>query len=62
MDENYRQQRVANRYMIYYYVVDPNALIYLIELRHTSQKPLKPDTLKKYKREVEKQVSEEENS
>ncbi len=58
LEENYRKQRAGN-YMIYYYVVDPKSLIYIIELRHTSQKPLQPSTLKKYKREVDKQEAQE---
>jgi hypothetical protein len=52
LGENFRQYRIG-KYMFSYYVVDPKALILVIELRHTSQKPLVPATLRKYKREME---------
>lgn len=55
LDENYRKGRVGKNYTIYYYVVDPARLIYVIELRHSKQKPLQPGTLVKYKNETQNQ-------
>jgi plasmid stabilization system protein ParE len=52
MGYNWRQRRVGTHYIIYYYVTDDGAKIYLIELRHTSQRPLKPSTIRKYKGEI----------
>jgi hypothetical protein len=53
MSKNYRQRRVAESYLLYYYVNDPGTEVYLIDLRHVSQRPLKPSTLRKYKGEIE---------
>ena len=52
MGYNWRQRRVGNSYIIYYYVTGDGAKIYFIELRHTSQRPLKPSTIQKYKGEI----------
>ncbi len=32
LGENYRQLKVGNRYILYYYVEDPKTLIYLLDL------------------------------
>lgn len=53
MAENWRQRRVGGNYLVYYYVADQGRLIYLIDLRHGSQKPLKPNTIRKYKGEIQ---------
>jgi hypothetical protein len=52
MARNWRQRRAGNAYIVYYYVVDDSAKIYLIDLRHPSQRPLKPSTIRKYKAEI----------
>jgi plasmid stabilization system protein ParE len=52
LSEHYRKRRVGSRYMVYYYVDEAENTMYLIELRHGSQKPLKPSTIRKYKGEI----------
>lgn len=52
LSQAWRQRRVANSYLVYYYVDEPNRTIFLIDLRHGNQKPLKPSTIKKYKSEI----------
>jgi hypothetical protein len=52
MSEHYRKRRVGDRHILYYFVDEEHNVIYLIDLRHGSQKPLKPSTIKKYKSEI----------
>ncbi len=55
LEDKYRQRAVGPGYIAYYYIVDPEKLVYLIDLRHGSQKSLKPATLRKYKSDTLKQ-------
>jgi len=52
LSESYRQRRTASTYLLYYWIDETENAIYLIDLRHGSQKPLKPSTIKKYKGEI----------
>lgn len=52
MEKNWRQHRVGNNYILYYFVTNDGTKIYALNLRHVSQKPLQPSTLKRYKKEI----------
>jgi len=52
LSHHYRKRRVGGSYMLYYFFDDDSNTVYVIELRHKSQKPLKPGTIKKYKRDI----------
>ncbi len=52
LSKNYRQRRVAASHLIYYYVNDEANKVSVIDIRHKSQQPLKPSTLRKYKGEI----------
>ena len=52
MSHHYRKCRIGGRYMLYYFIDDAENVIYLIDLRHGSQRPLKPNTIRKYKRDI----------
>ena len=52
MSYHYRKRRVGSSYMLYYFVDEVENKIYLIDLRHGSQRPLKPSTIRKYKRDI----------
>jgi hypothetical protein len=52
LSHHYRKRRVGGSYMLYYFFDDTSTTLYVIELRHKSQRPLKPNTIRKYKRDI----------
>lgn len=60
-DENYRQRILGKSYLVHYYINDAKKIVYLLTLRHPRQKPISFGTLRKYKKEMEKQEEEHEN-
>jgi|GEM_PF-2131404 len=52
LSEHYRKRRVGGNYTLYYFVSETENTLYIIELRHSSQKPLKPSTIRKYKSDI----------
>jgi hypothetical protein len=59
LGERYRQRVVGDTYWLYYYIAEggTNEETYLvfIEFRHTSQKPIKSGTVRKYKNKADRQ-------
>lgn len=52
MNRHYRQRRTGGNYLLYYYFDELENTLFLIDLRHGSQRPLKPNTIRKYKGEI----------
>jgi len=52
MSEAWRQYRLGKTYLLSYYVDEPAHTLYLIDLRHSSQRRLRPGTIRKYKGEI----------